>query len=118
MHGEKCTNKDGMRDGGEAYEDYPLGQYIVAAPGVCGGRPTFKYTRIDIYYVCVRLPSHSQAEFHAKIKGHRNFSWSRRPLLPVFHPCARMAICQTASMCVQKPRLSFVLVLQVVAVAA
>jgi uncharacterized protein (DUF433 family) len=26
----------------------PLGEYIVAAPGVCGGRPTFKYTRIDV----------------------------------------------------------------------
>lgn len=33
--------------GGEAYEYYPLGEYIVAAPGVCGGRPTFKYTRIE-----------------------------------------------------------------------
>jgi uncharacterized protein (DUF433 family) len=34
--------------GGEWYEYYPLGQYIVVAPGVCGGRPTFKYTRIDV----------------------------------------------------------------------
>jgi len=34
--------------GGEPYEYYPLGHYIVAAPGVCGGRPTFKYTRIDV----------------------------------------------------------------------
>lgn len=33
---------------GEPYEYYPLGQYIVVAPGVCGGRPTFKYTRIDV----------------------------------------------------------------------
>jgi uncharacterized protein (DUF433 family) len=33
--------------GGEVYEYYPLGHYIVAAPGVCGGRPTFKYTRIE-----------------------------------------------------------------------
>jgi uncharacterized protein (DUF433 family) len=30
------------------YEYYPLGQYIVIAPGVCGGRPTFKYTRLDV----------------------------------------------------------------------
>jgi uncharacterized protein (DUF433 family) len=36
--------------GGESYEYYPLGQYIVTAAGVCGGRPTFKYTRIDIHY--------------------------------------------------------------------
>lgn len=29
--------------GGEPYEYYPLGEYVVRAPGVCGGRPTFKY---------------------------------------------------------------------------
>ena len=34
--------------GGEPYEYYPLGQYVVRAPGVCGGRPTFKYTHIEI----------------------------------------------------------------------
>lgn len=33
--------------GGELYEYYPLGEYVVAAAGVCGGRPTFKYTRIE-----------------------------------------------------------------------
>lgn len=33
--------------GGEIYEYYPLGKYIVRAPGVCGGRPTFKYTRLE-----------------------------------------------------------------------
>ncbi len=33
--------------GGEVYEYYPLGDHIVAALGVCGGRPTFKYTRIE-----------------------------------------------------------------------
>jgi uncharacterized protein (DUF433 family) len=33
--------------GGEIYEYYPLGAHIVAALGVCGGRPTFKYTRIE-----------------------------------------------------------------------
>ena len=36
--------------GGESYEYYPLGRYIVAALGVCGGRPTFKYTRIDVHH--------------------------------------------------------------------
>lgn len=34
--------------GGEIYAYYPLGQHIVAAPGVCGGRPTFKYTRLEV----------------------------------------------------------------------
>ncbi|HKA53189.1 MAG TPA: DUF433 domain-containing protein [Candidatus Binatia bacterium] len=37
--------------GGEPYEYYPLGRHIVAAPGVCGGRPTFKYTRIEVEFV-------------------------------------------------------------------
>jgi uncharacterized protein (DUF433 family) len=41
--------------GGEPYEYYPLGEYIVAAPGVCGGRPTFKYTRIDVRHALGRL---------------------------------------------------------------
>ena len=34
--------------GGEPYEYYPVTSHIVVAPGVCGGRPTFKYTRIDV----------------------------------------------------------------------
>ena len=33
--------------GGEPYEYFPLGRYLVRAPGICGGRPTFKYTRIE-----------------------------------------------------------------------
>jgi len=32
----------------EPYDYYPMGKYVVAAPGVCGGRPTFKYTRIEV----------------------------------------------------------------------
>lgn len=34
--------------GDTVYEYYPIGQYIVAAPDVCGGRPTFKYTRLEV----------------------------------------------------------------------
>jgi uncharacterized protein (DUF433 family) len=34
--------------GDQPYEYYPVGRHIVVAPGVCGGRPTFKYTRIDV----------------------------------------------------------------------
>lgn len=33
---------------GEPYEYYPLGKYVVRAKGVCGGKPTFKFTRIEI----------------------------------------------------------------------
>jgi uncharacterized protein (DUF433 family) len=34
--------------GGEPYRYYPLGKYVVSAPGVCGGRPTFKHTRLEV----------------------------------------------------------------------
>jgi uncharacterized protein (DUF433 family) len=41
--------------GGEPYRYYPLGKHIVRAVGVCGGRPTFKYTRIEIAGALERL---------------------------------------------------------------
>lgn len=41
--------------GGEPYTYYPLGDYVVRAVGVCGGRPTFKYTRIEITGTLERL---------------------------------------------------------------
>lgn len=34
--------------GGDVYQYYPLGDYVVRAVGVCGGHPTFKYPRIEI----------------------------------------------------------------------
>jgi uncharacterized protein (DUF433 family) len=37
--------------GGEPYDYYPLGKYVIVALGVCGGRPTFKYTRIEVEFV-------------------------------------------------------------------
>ena len=37
--------------GGEEYRYYPLGEWIVAAPGVCGGRPTIKGRRLDARHV-------------------------------------------------------------------
>jgi uncharacterized protein (DUF433 family) len=40
---------------GEPYDYYPLGDYVVRAVGVCGERPTFKYTRIEITGVLERL---------------------------------------------------------------
>ncbi len=40
---------------GESYQYYPLGEYVVRAMGVCGGRPTFKYTRIEITGALERL---------------------------------------------------------------
>jgi len=41
--------------GGDVYEYYPLGKYIVAAPGICGGRPTFKYTRLEVSMILAWL---------------------------------------------------------------
>ncbi len=32
---------------GKSYQYYPLGDYALRAVGVCGGRPTFKYSRIE-----------------------------------------------------------------------
>jgi len=37
--------------GSEPYEYYPLGEFVVIAPGVCGGRPTFKGTRFEVQVV-------------------------------------------------------------------
>lgn len=41
--------------GDEPYQYYPLGSYVVRAPQVCNGRPTFKYTRIEITGTLERL---------------------------------------------------------------
>jgi uncharacterized protein (DUF433 family) len=41
--------------GEEWYEYVPLGKFVVSAPAVCRGRPTFKYTRIEVAGVLERL---------------------------------------------------------------
>jgi uncharacterized protein (DUF433 family) len=48
--------------GGEPYEYYPLGEYVVAAPDVCGGRPTFKYTRLEVSFMLDRLAAGESVE--------------------------------------------------------
>lgn len=52
--------------GGESYEYLPLGQYVVAARGVCGGRPTIKYHRLDARWVMGYLESGKSAEWIAQ----------------------------------------------------
>jgi len=42
---------------GESYQYYPLSDNIVRAIGVCGGRPTFKYTRIEMTGTLERIAS-------------------------------------------------------------
>ena len=48
--------------GGEPYQYFPLGEFVVRAPGVCGGRPTFKYTRIEIAGTLERLAAGESIE--------------------------------------------------------
>jgi len=55
--------------GGEPYEFYPMGRYIVRAKGVCGGRPTFKYTRIEVAGVIAMLRSNSIEEIVEDYEG-------------------------------------------------
>jgi uncharacterized protein (DUF433 family) len=55
--------------GGEPYQYYPLGNYVVRAVGVCGGRPTFKYTRIEITGTLGRLAAGESID--DIVKGYR-----------------------------------------------
>jgi uncharacterized protein (DUF433 family) len=55
--------------GGEPYQYYPLGKYVVRAIGVCGERPTFKYTRIEITGTLERLAAGENIE--AIVKGYQ-----------------------------------------------
>jgi uncharacterized protein (DUF433 family) len=55
--------------GGEWYEYISLGKFVVSAPGVCRGRPTFKYTRIEVAGVLERLAAGHDIE--ALIKDSR-----------------------------------------------
>ena len=55
--------------GEESYQYYALGKYIVRAPRVCGGRPTFKYTRIEITGTLNRLAAGESME--QIIRGYR-----------------------------------------------
>lgn len=48
--------------GGEPYHYYPLGEHVVRAVGVCGGRPTFKYTRIEMTGTLERLAAGESLE--------------------------------------------------------
>jgi uncharacterized protein (DUF433 family) len=48
--------------GGEPYEYRPLGEHIVSAPGICGGRPTFKYMRIDVRHAISALSGGATVE--------------------------------------------------------
>jgi len=55
--------------GGGSYQYYPLGEHVVRAVGVCGGRPTFKYTRIEITGTLERLAAGES--IHDIVEGYR-----------------------------------------------
>ena len=56
--------------GGRPYEYVPLGKYVVSAPAVCRGRPTFKFTRIEVAGILERLAGgHSVENLIADYKG-------------------------------------------------
>lgn len=48
--------------GSEPYHYCPLGDYVVQAVGVCGGRPTFKYARIEITGTLERVAAGERLE--------------------------------------------------------
>ncbi|MEW5988283.1 MAG: DUF433 domain-containing protein [Chloroflexota bacterium] len=48
--------------GGELYEYIPLGKHVVSARGVCGGRPTFKYTRLEVAIILSLIASGESIE--------------------------------------------------------
>jgi uncharacterized protein (DUF433 family) len=56
--------------GGHVYEYLPLGKHIVSSKLVCRGRPTFKYTRIEVAGLLKRLGAgHSVEELLAGYQG-------------------------------------------------
>jgi uncharacterized protein (DUF433 family) len=52
---------------GYIQEYYPIGEYVVVQPLVCGGRPTIKYTRLDARAIIGGLRRGDSAELLAKI---------------------------------------------------
>lgn len=57
--------------GGEPYEYRPLGNYVVSAVGVCGGEPTFKYTRINARFIVEQVRAGETPEVIAAAYGGR-----------------------------------------------
>jgi uncharacterized protein (DUF433 family) len=54
---------------GEPYQYYLLGQHVVRAVGICGDRPTFRYTRIEITGTLDRLAVGERLD--AIVEGYR-----------------------------------------------
>jgi uncharacterized protein (DUF433 family) len=55
---------------GRIYAYYPIGRHIVSSPGVCGGRPIVKGTRIDARHLTGRIRAgDSQDQIAADYSG-------------------------------------------------
>jgi uncharacterized protein (DUF433 family) len=81
------------------YEYLPLGKYIVSAPGVCRGRPTFKNTRIEVAGVLDRLAGgHSIDEIVEGFKGR----FSRAALEEAIRLAAKALVTQSGHQAVAK----------------
>jgi len=78
--------------GDQVYEYIPLGKYIVSAPGVCRGRPTFKYTRIEVAGILDRVAAgYPIDEIVAGFKGR----FSRAALEEAIHLAALALVRQS-----------------------
>ena len=71
---------------GELYTYAPLSDHIVRSPDVCGGRPTFKYTRIEIAGTLGRL---AHGESMESIVAGYNGKISHEALLQAIEIAAR-----------------------------
>ncbi|MGH9767301.1 MAG: DUF433 domain-containing protein [Blastocatellia bacterium] len=67
---------------GEKYEYLPLGKYVVAARGVCGGRPTIKYHRLDARHVLALIDT---GEAPAQVAREYGAGARRQPQASVRH---------------------------------
>jgi uncharacterized protein (DUF433 family) len=74
--------------GGELYEYYPLCKYIVSAPGVCGGRPTFKHTRLEVSAILASIASGETIEQVVQAYAHSRLS---------LKPCGRPSVMTNTS---------------------
>ena len=93
--------------GGESYEYVPLGKFVVSAPAICRGRPTFKDTRIEVAGVLARLAAghtvaalitDSEAVFPARpsrkpLPWLSKHSYGKSGLAPVEHDHPGRAAC-------------------------
>ncbi len=78
---------------GEPYDYYPIGNYVVSALGVCDGRPTFKYTRVEVAGTLDRLDAGEDID--AVVEGYRGLV-SREAILEAIRLAADLPLSSVA----------------------